>query len=224
MRLSIIIPTLNEAAHVEETIRSARQRRDCEIIVVDGGSQDGTVGLCSEADIVLTTAQGRAAQQNAGAEAATGDVLLFLHADCRIEPGCLDAALAVCEQPNCVGGCFHQIIDAPGFRFRALEWGNALRVKCFRMAYGDQAIFIKAEIFHRLGGFPPLALMEDFFLMKQLRRQGKFVLLDEQIHVSARRWQQRGVLRQTLTNWTLATLAQLGVSPDRLVAYYRNDR
>jgi len=224
VKISVIIPTLNEAANIEAALQSTRHAGDVQTIVVDGGSSDETLAKSAAADIVLSVEPGRGGQQNAGAAVATGDILMFLHADCRLRPGCLDAARAACRDVDCVGGCFHQQIDAPGRRYRALEWGNAARVRCLRLAYGDQGIFVKAEVFRRLGGFPPLKLMEDLFLMKRLRREGRFVLVDSRIHVSPRRWEQSGIVRQTLTNWMLVSLAQLGVSPQRLVAYYDNHR
>lgn len=224
MRVSVIIPTLNESANIEAALASVAGAEDVETIVVDGGSTDDTLEKCGAADRVITADKGRANQQNAGAAAATGEILLFLHADCRLQPRCLAAVRKACDDDDCVGGCFQQQIDAAGAKFRALEWGNALRVRCFRLAYGDQGIFVRADVFHRLGGFPPLALMEDLFFMKRLRREGRFLLLKDRIIVSARRWQQRGVVRQTLTNWTLASLAQLGVSPSRLIAFYTDDR
>jgi rSAM/selenodomain-associated transferase 2 len=224
VQISVIIPTLNEAANIEAALQSTRDAGDVQTIVVDGGSSDDTLARSAAADIVLSVAPGRGGPQTAGAAVATGEILLFLHADCRLEPGCLEAARAVCAAPDCVGGCFRQHVNAKGWRYRALEWGNALRVRCLRLAYGDQGIFVKADVFHRLGGFPPLKFMEDLFLMKRLRREGRFVLLDRRIHVSARRWQQRGVVRQTVTNWALVVLAQCGVAPERLVTFYDNQR
>jgi len=224
MRISVIIPTLNESANIAAALASVADETDTEIIVVDGGSEDDTLAKCAAADHVLHAERGRANQLNAGAAAAGGDVLLFLHADCRLEAGGLDAIRKACAAENCVGGCFRQHIDAEGLRYRALEWGNAQRVRWLKMAYGDQGIFVKAKTFLRLGGFPPLRLMEDVYFMKRLRRAGRFVLLDQKIEISARRWRQRGVIRQTLTNWTLITAATLGVSPDRLASYYNNRR
>ena len=109
-------------------------------------------------------------------------------------------------------------------RYRLLEWGNGFRVKLLKWAYGDQGIFVRRSVFEQLGGFPDLRLMEDLFFMKQLKKQGRFLLLDARLHVSPRRWQQKGIIRQTLRNWTLITLAQCGVSPDRLANYYPHVR
>lgn len=224
MLVSIIIPTLNEAPSIAKAISRARRLSPAEIIVVDGGSTDDTVANAAAADRVLTSPRGRAAQQNAGAAASRGDVLLFLHADCWLEPGILDAVTAALRDERSVGGCFRQAIDAQGGRYRWLERGNALRVRLWKLAYGDQGIFVRRSVFEQLGGFPALALMEDLFFMKRLRHEGRFVLLDGPLHVSARRWQQRGVVRQTARNWFLTGLAQAGVSPDRLQRLYPHIR
>ncbi|MFQ5732806.1 MAG: TIGR04283 family arsenosugar biosynthesis glycosyltransferase [Planctomycetaceae bacterium] len=222
--VSIIIPTLNEADLIGESLEKARAIGDCEILVVDGGSDDGTAERATAAGLVRTSMPGRAVQQNAGAAAATGEVLLFLHADCRLEAGALEAVIDALLDPRVVAGCFRQRIDAPGLRYRLLERGNALRVKLCKWAYGDQGIFVRREAFERVGGFPELQLMEDLFLMKRLKTLGRVVLLDTPLHVSARRWQQQGVARQTLRNWALTLLAQCGVSPNRLARFYPHVR
>lgn len=224
MRISIIIPTLNEAANIVALIDQTRSLGPSEIIVVDGGSTDDTVALASGADKVLTSPPGRANQQNLGAENSQGDVLLFLHADCRLPPTALKVIAAAMQNKQMIGGCFAQRIDATGWRYRIIERGNGARVRWLGLAYGDQAIFVRRSIFEAVGAFPDLRLMEDVYLMKKLRGRGQFCLLPDRLTVSARRWQKHGVIRQTLRNWTLLTLAFCGVSPDRLAAYYSNTR
>ena len=224
MDVSIIIPTLNEAERIGGMLALTRQLGECEIVVVDGGSSDLTREKSQAADLFLVSERGRAIQQNAGARASSGEVLLFLHADCWLEPGCLQAVQTVMAKDNYVGGCFRQSIDAPGFRYRLLEWGNALRVKAWTWAYGDQGIFVRRKIFEQIGGFPTLGLMEDLYLMKRLKRTGRFALLDAKIHTSPRRWEQVGLVRQTARNWSLLALAHCGVSPDRLAKFYPNVR
>ncbi|HTI52288.1 MAG TPA: TIGR04283 family arsenosugar biosynthesis glycosyltransferase, partial [Planctomycetaceae bacterium] len=192
--------------------------------VVDGGSDDETITKAAAADLVHTAPRGRAAQQNAGAAASRGKVLLFLHADCWLEPGSLESVSTALRDEACVGGCFQQHIEADGLRFRWLERGNALRVKWWGLAYGDQGIFVRRSVFEQLGGFPPLPFMEDLFLMDRLRREGRFALLDTPLHVSARRWERQGVVRQTARNWLLTALARCGVPPDRLVHFYPHVR
>lgn len=224
MRLSVIIPTLDEAERIADLIAHTRSLGECEIVVVDGGSVDGTLALAAAADRCLTAPRGRARQQNAGAAASRGDVLLFLHADCRIEPGGFAAIRTALLDPETVGGCFRQVIDAPGWAYRLLERGNSCRVRCCRWAYGDQGIFVRRGVFERLGGFPEVGLMEDLWFMKRLKRAGRFRLLDAAIRVSARRWRRHGIVRQTLRNWMLIGLAHCGVSPDRLARFYTHHR
>ena len=218
--LSVIIPTLNESPQIAETVACTRALGACEIIVVDGGSTDDTRARAAGADRVLVTERGRALQMNAGAAAASGDVLLFLHADCRPEPGAFAAVAAALDDPRTVGGCFRQAIEAGGWRYRLMERGNALRVRLLGWAYGDQGIFVRRQVFHELGGFPRVPLMEDLLFMKRLKRRGRIRLLDARLHVSARRWQRSGVVRQTLRNWTLIAALHAGVSPDRLARFY----
>ena len=224
MRCSIIIPTLNEATRIVDALQHTQQLSPpaAEILVVDGGSQDDTVDLVRQTAGVtlLTSPRGRAHQMNTGTSRATGDVLLFLHADCWLEPDALAHVEHALQNPRCVGGCFQQRIEHPARRYRALEWGNALRVKLWGLAYGDQGIFVRKTVFDALAGFPPLPLMEDLFFMKQLRRQGQLALLPSRLHVSARRWEQTGVVRQTARNWWLTALAQCGVAPEKLIASY----
>ncbi|MEO1994704.1 MAG: TIGR04283 family arsenosugar biosynthesis glycosyltransferase [Planctomycetaceae bacterium] len=225
MKISVIIPTLNEARHIERAIRQVRVCGDCEIVVVDGGSTDGTLERATQADVAIAGPQGRALQQNCGAASSHGDILLFLHADCELQPGCLEAIETGLQNPRVVGGCFYQRIHAQGILYRSLEWGNAIRVRLAGWAYGDQGIFVRRCIFERLGGFPELPLMEDLYFSKRLKREGLLRLLrDPPLRVSARRWQQNGVLRQTVRNWFLIGLTALGVSPSRLVRMYPHVR
>ena len=121
---------------------------------------------------------------------------------------------------RCVGGCFRQSIDSPQFKYRLLESGNAMRVRLCKWAYGDQGIFVRRTTFEHIGGFPQLDLMEDLFLMKQLKRAGRVVLLDTVITVSPRRWEKRGVVRESLRNWSWLAMVQCGMSPNRLAKSY----
>jgi rSAM/selenodomain-associated transferase 2 len=224
MRISIIIPTLNEAARIEGAIARVRALGRCELIVADGGSGDGTRELAAGADLVLQARRGRAVQQNAGAAAAGGEMLLFLHADCWLEPGALEGIRMVLADPATVGGCFRQTIDAPGIAYRLLESGNAFRVRTIGLAYGDQGLFVRRDVFSELGGFPELPILEDLYFMKRLKRAGRFRLLPQRLHVSARRWERTGVVRQTLRNWRLIALAHCGMSPERLARQYADVR
>jgi rSAM/selenodomain-associated transferase 2 len=220
MSISVIIPTLNEASCLDQALRSIRAEKPREILVVDGGSSDATCELAREADRVLHGPRGRAAQMNHGAAHAVGDVLLFLHADCTLEPGALRAAEECLGRRGVVAGCFRMTVTADGLAYRALDACASARVRLTGLVYGDQGLFIERQCFERLGGFPPLLLMEDLFFSKKLRREGRIVVAPRRIFVSPRRWQRQGLVRQTLRNWSLTALAAAGVSPNRLAAFY----
>ena len=219
MTVSIIIPTLNEAVRLPRTIASCRAAGPCEVIVVDGGSTDGTVDAAIDADQVLHSARGRARQLNTGAAAASGDILLFLHADCALSPGSLYAVEAAMTS-TAVGGCFQQRITHPAWRYRWIECGNALRVRLLGWIYGDQGLFVRRDLFEQLSGFPDLPLMEDLAFSRHLKRLGQLVLLPNRLSVDPRRWERMGVVRQTLRNWVFVLLWHCGVSAQRLARWY----
>lgn len=223
MRLSIVIPTLNEASGIEQKLRHALALQPQEVIVADGQSEDGTVELArSSGATVVSSERGRGRQLNAGARAATGDVLLFLHADCWLEPQSADQIAVALRDEKVIGGAFQQRIDHDRPIFRWLERGNAARVRWRRMPYGDQGIFVRRSAFESAGGFADVRLMEDVLLMREFRRRGwRIELLPGPIHVDPRRWLKHGVVRQTLRNWTLLAGLRLGISPDRLAQFYQ---
>ncbi len=220
MTVSVVIPALNEAACLAETLRSVRRENPYEILVVDGGSSDGTREAAGEADRVLQGPRGRAAQMNLGGAHAVGDVLLFLHADCTLEPGALHAAESCLGRRGVAAGCFRMRVTAAGMAYRLIDAGATARVRLTGLVYGDQGLFVERRRFADVGGFPRLRLMEDVFLSKALRRQGRIAVAPRRIFVSPRRWMRQGVVRQTLRNWALTTLAAGGVHPDRLAAFY----
>jgi len=221
VKLSVIIPALNEAENIRHTIGRAGDLNPHEVIVVDGGSVDETRTIATKLDCrVIDSPRGRARQQNLGAASASGDTLLFLHADCWLEPDAsrqMEAALRSSDLP---GGVFCQRIEASGLTFRFMEAGNALRVCCTRLAFGDQGIFLRRDVFEELGRFPDARLMEDVLLMRRLRDWGRLTLLPGPLHVDARRWHKHGPFRQTARNWLLLAAEQLGVSTDRLAEFY----
>jgi rSAM/selenodomain-associated transferase 2 len=223
MRVSVIIPTLNEADHIAETISSLRRQRPHEIIIADGGSDDGTPELARGADLVLSGPRGRANQMNLGAAAATGDAFLFLHADCTLEQDALKE-LNLLNRYRVIAGCFRMRVDEVGWLYRSIDWCASVRVKLTGLVYGDQGLFLKRETFEDVGGFPRVRLMEDVFISKSLRRLGRIIVSPRRILVSPRRWQRQGVIRQTLRNWTLTALAAGGVHPDRLAGFYPHVR
>ncbi|MBI1914817.1 MAG: TIGR04283 family arsenosugar biosynthesis glycosyltransferase [Planctomycetes bacterium] len=220
MKVSIVIPALNEEGCIEETVRSLRHERPHEILVVDGGSTDATCQRAAAADAVLAGPRGRAAQLNHGAAHASGDALLFLHADCTLEAGALASVRNALRRPGVIAGCFRMCVKARGASYRLIDFCATARVWLTGIVYGDQGLFLRREAFAGAGGFPPLRLMEDLFLSLELRKHGRIVVVPSRVFVSPRRWQRQGIVRQTLRNWALTALAASGVHPDRLAAYY----
>jgi rSAM/selenodomain-associated transferase 2 len=221
MTISIIIPAWNEVELIAQSVARAWATGPCEVLLADGGSDDGTADAAQVAGAVVVPApRGRALQQNAAARQVQGDVLLFLHADTWLARDGLrqiDQALAE-SQAEC--GAFRQQIEADGRIYRLLEMGNAWRAARRGLPYGDQGIFVRRRVFEELGGFPEVHLMEDLMLMKRLRRRGWPVLLPGPLYVSARRWQRHGVVGQTARNWLLLAAARLGAHPNRLARFY----
>jgi len=223
--VSVIVPALNEAAVIEETLRHAHQPGVGEIIVVDGGSTDATRALAHPlAELVLSAPRGRAAQMNAGAARARGDLLLFLHADTVVPVGFAAAVIAACGAPDVVGGRFDvNLAPASPLLWLTAELIN-LRSRLSRLATGDQAIFVRRDVFERLGGYALIPLMEDLDFSRRLKRAGRIACLRQRVTTSARRWQQDGVVRTILLMWSLRALYFCGVSPARLQRMYANTR
>ena len=222
MEVSVVIPTLNESARISGSVRLAWEAGADEVVVADGGSTDGTTEIAANLKCQLVTSEpSRATQQNVGAEAATGDVLLFLHADNWLPADTISQIRALLANPGIIHGAFRQHIDAPGIGFRALEWGNARRDQWLGLPFGDQGIFVRRYVFFELGEFPRVRLMEDLLLSKRLRRRAWPKLLPGPLHVDARRWIKHGIVRQTLRNWMLLSAYKAGVSPNRLAKFYK---
>lgn len=220
MPVSIIIPTLNESAVLAAAIEGLRTQDPYQVIVADGGSTDATHDAAKDADIFLEAPRGRASQMNAGAARASGDILLFLHADCRLEPDALRQAEQLLSRPGIVAGCFTMHVDAHGLLYRWIDCVASARVRLASFIYGDQGLFVRRSTFEKLGGFPRLQLLEDVAISRRLRRLGRMVVAPARIYVSPRRWRRAGIVRQSLRNWTLLTLAAAGVHPDRLARFY----
>ena len=225
LKISIVIPVLNEAPTISQVISIAQTATNVEIIVADGGSSDRTPEIAKSLGVrVVFTTPGRATQMNAGAAAATGDILLFLHADTHLPEGfdtCVRQALA---KPGTVGGAFELKIDAPLPSLRLVEKGVNCRSHFLQMPYGDQAIFLKTATFNQIGGFPNLPVMEDFEFVRRLKKQGRIAIVPQPVLTSARRWQQLGVLKTTAINQIVIIAYFLGVSPDRLAIWYKDKR
>lgn len=222
-RVSVVIPTLDEAGTIVSTLRRLASQGADEVVVADGGSQDATVALArGEGAWVVESPRGRGIQQNRGAAATTGEVLLFLHADCWLDPGALSVLRRFVDaHPGVPGGCFRMRVEAAELAFRAIDAAAHLRAGVLGLPYGDQGIFATRGSFARVGGFPEVALMEDLFLARDLRRLGRVALVPARIHVSPRRWRRGGIIGQTLLNWCLTISAAMGISPRVLARYYR---
>jgi rSAM/selenodomain-associated transferase 2 len=221
--LSIIVPTLDEAAGIGATLDALQPLRVAghEVIVVDGGSRDGTPDAARPlADRVLGSVRGRASQMNAGADAATGDVLLFLHADTHLPPRADRAVLDGLAAAGASWGRFDVRIEGRSPLLGLVAWLMNRRSRLTSIATGDQAIFVTRDAFAAAGGFPPLALMEDVALSKRLRRASLPLCLRDHVVTSGRRWESRGVVRTIVLMWWLRVRYFFGASPERLRRIY----
>jgi rSAM/selenodomain-associated transferase 2 len=225
MRVSIIVPTLNEESCIVGTISSLqRLSSEKEIIVVDGGSTDQTVPLaCAQNVLVLEAPQGRGLQMHVGALESTGDVLWFLHADTIPPPDALEHIRKILETKSTVGGNFGLLFDGPSRAARQLTAIYPL-LRIFGLCYGDSGIFVRRDVYHQIGGFRSLPLFEDLDVLRRLRRVGRFVHLNCWILTSSRRFEQRNFALMWL-HWTMLQLLYwCGVSPSWLSRWYHHAR
>jgi rSAM/selenodomain-associated transferase 2 len=223
-RLSIIMPVLDEAAGLAQTLSllAPFRAQGVEVVVVDGGSRDASVAIAGEScDKLVRSERGRARQMNAGTEAATGRLLLFLHADTRLP----DDALQQIEQGIAATGRhwgrFDIRLSGAHPMLRVVEWSMNHRSRWTRIMTGDQAMFVSREYFSAVGGFPDLALMEDLAISRRLKRQGRPLCLTGPVVSSSRRWEEGGILRTILLMWRLRLAWFLGASPEALARRYR---
>ncbi len=223
--ISIIIPTLNEVENIKAALATTQPSNHVEVIVVDGNSQDETVQIAESLGIkVILSAPGRAKQMNAGAAVASGEILLFLHADTRLPLGFDVMVREALTQPRVVAGAFCLQIGAEQPSLRLIEWGVNVRSRFLQMPYGDQAIFLTRKIFNHVGGFPELPIMEDFELMRSLKSLGKITLVPVPVITSARRWLKKGIWQTTLMNQIVIITYFLGISPQRIRSWYRREK
>lgn len=227
-KISIIIPVLNEENIIQETLLKLKDESGIEIIVVDGGSQDKTVKLVKELGIkVISSSQlGRAYQMNLGAAAATGKILLFLHADTYLPSRYTNIVKQTLQKTDVIAGAFELGIDSPRKSLRLVEAIVNWRSRFFSLPYGDQAIFLKASVFQAVGGFSLLPIMEDFDFIQRLKKQGKIAIAPAKITTSDRRWQKLGIVKTTLINQLIIVGYYLGISPIQLARLYgrKSDR
>jgi rSAM/selenodomain-associated transferase 2 len=225
MRISVVIPVLDEANRINQVIEHVNclSGNNSEIIVADGDPLGTTISsIADERVIKVPSERGRGKQMNQGAAAATGEILLFLHADTFLPSRAFEKIEGVMELDDYAGGAFDLGIDSCRIALRIVEQAASLRSRFTRIPYGDQAIFIRRDIFKAMGGFMDFPIMEDVDLMQRLKRTGsRIVIISDKVRTSPRRWEKEGVVYCTLRNWTLMTLYMLGVSPDKLARFYR---
>lgn len=223
--ISIIIPTLNEAALIGECIHSLRAEAcDAEIIVADGGSTDNTRDIVSGIRGVrlVVSRRGRGPQMNSGAAVAAGDIFLFLHADTVLEPGWSHAILSALENNAVAGGAFTFAVRNRSWKYRLLEAWVRMRCVLCKLPYGDQGIFIKKDLFIHINGYREIPLMEDVDLIGRMGKIGRIAIAGKKAFTSDRRWAKKGFIRTAAKNQAIMLLYRLGVRPERLYQlYYR---
>ena len=221
--ISVIIPTLDEQAQIREILDQTHYQ-GVERIVVDADSSDGTVQRAREAgaELVLTSARGRARQLSAGVARARGPILLFLHADTRLPAGWPDPVRAALERPGVVAGAFSLRFEGSGAALGAVGLGANLRSRYLGLPYGDQALFALASSLPAIGGIPDVPLFEDLDLVRALSRRGKVEVLAEFVETSGRRYQRNGVCRTVLQHQFALAAYFLGVDRERVAAWYRS--
>ncbi len=219
--ISIIVPTLNEA-HNLERLRPAAEMA-AELIVVDGGSTDGTVTCAGRLGFkVLESNQGRGAQLNMGAGAAVSPLLLFLHADTILPVNYATAVTGCLANPETILGAFSLKVETNTLILGLICRGANIRARFFKLPYGDQSFFLRREDFQTLGGFPELPIMEDYAFVRQAKRGGTIVTLPQTVTTSNRRWQKLGPIRTTLINQLMILGYHLGIAPETLALFYRS--
>ncbi len=225
MNLSVIVPVLNEEITVEATLQALVALAPYEIIIVDGGSRDRTREICRRFAVeVLSSERGRARQMNFGARRASGDVLLFLHADTRLPESALDDIDAALSDPRYLGGRFDVELPGAHWMFKMIAALINYRSRATKIGTGDQALFVRRDIFDLIGGYPDIPLMEDIVFYRALKGMGNIACLRSRVVTSARRWERDGVWRTILRMWMVKLCYFAGVSPSRLKQFYADTR
>jgi rSAM/selenodomain-associated transferase 2 len=235
--ISIIIPVLNEATIIKQTLGQLTQYSEIEIIVVDGGSQDETVAIAERSQreiaerggrpiaktstkVITAISKGRAGQMNAGADLAQSEILLFLHGDTQLPANFIDLVIKTLQEHQTIAGAFELAIDGSSISLRWIERLVKMRSRLFSLPYGDQAIFISKSAFIEAGGFADLPIMEDFEFIRRIRRRGRIAIASAAVTTSDRRWQKLGVWQTTLINQLMIAGYYLGISPTKLSQFY----
>jgi len=223
--ISIIIPVYNEEACLSQKDGYYQLLSQAgELIFVDGGSSDNTVALARKLGRVISAPKNRAIQMNRGAKDAKHNILLFLHADAFIPLENLQHIVKSIESKKYVGGCFHQVLDDPAIIYRWIAWTGNVRARISKVFYGDQAIFVRKDVFLELGGFPEVTIGEDVLFTKKLRKKGKVGVLPYPIRCSARRWKRQGIWQTFLLNFRIHTALIWNQDLDHLADLYWDAR
>jgi rSAM/selenodomain-associated transferase 2 len=224
-RISVLVPTLNEQEHLPTTLARVELRPGDELIVIDGGSTDATMAIARQfTPAVFGSSRGRAQQMNYGVRQAHGDILLFLHADTLLPPGGLEAVRTVMQSPQVVGGAFRLAFLPVTPALQVIAWGTNLRTRFGKLPYGDQALFVRREIFDAIGGYADVSFMEDVQFVQALRQHGTLAIVAAPVHTSGRRWLHDGVVYTTVRNNVLMALYFCGVPPATLQRWYGKRR
>lgn len=227
--ISVIVPVLNEEEILPGFLAHLEQFPLAELLIVDGGSRDQTHAILRDwasaskgrtRRIICSAPPSRAEQMNEGAKQATGDILLFLHADSGLPSKGFEAILSALQSSDILGGSFRLRIDSPLFFLKVISMMANLRSVCLKLPYGDQGYFVRRETFVRLRGYRPMPLMEDIDFIRRLNQCGRVVLLKKSVTTSARRWVNKGYFYTSFRNIVLFVLYYLGVSPFRLAKWY----
>ncbi len=227
LRISVVIPALNEEQAIGGCLAQLRPADGLEIVVVDGGSTDGTRDAVREhgsARLVDCEETGRAAQMNRGARETSGDILLFLHADTCLPAGGLDLIARSLDDPEVLGGRFQLAFSEDGWFFQLIALLSSLRSRYLGITYGDQGIFVRRTVFELVNGFPPVRVFEDSEFCSAVSELGIFTLLDASVCSSTRRWRRWGILQTVLWMWMLRILYLCSVPHGHLSRLYRDVR
>lgn len=225
MKISVVIPVLNEEKTIAAFLGALVPLRPHEIIVVDGGSADSTREICASFGVkLLASERGRARQMNLGARHASGEVLLFLHADTYLPLSAFSDIASALSDPHKLGGRFDVELEGDHWMLGVIGRMISYRSRATKVGTGDQAIFVRREVFEDMGGYTEMPLMEDIAFCRTLKRLGGVACLRSRVTTSARRWEKDGVWRTIFRMWTLKSLYLAGVSPARLKQFYADTR
>lgn len=225
---SVIIPVYNEAACINSTLTRLKTQSgidQSQIIVVDASAESSTIKVIEHNDVIaITSPKGRAIQMNAGADIATGGILLFLHADTQLPPGAFETISNALRDSDYVAGAFDLEIDSTSKAIRFIAAAARFKNRLLKTPFGDQAVFFRSNYFKQIGGYKDIPIMEDVEVMRRIKkRSDKIIILKDRVRTSPRRWQNEGIIKCTARNQLIITLYYCGVSPDNLAKLYRSD-